>query len=40
MRMTVTRKRGRPKSDNSKILISIRLDSEIIDHFKSSGEGW
>ncbi|MHB0952857.1 MAG: BrnA antitoxin family protein [Allorhizobium sp.] len=31
---------GRPKSDNPKRAISIRLDAEVIERFKASGEGW
>jgi len=34
------KKVGRPKSDVHKIPVSIRLDSEIIDGFKSMGKGW
>ena len=33
-------KRGRPKSDNPKRQITLRLDAEIIDHFKGTGRGW
>ncbi len=33
-------KRGRPKSDNPKRQITLRLDAEIIQHFKDSGRGW
>jgi uncharacterized protein (DUF4415 family) len=32
--------RGRPKSDNKKLLISVRYSPEVISHFKSTGEGW
>ncbi|MNL70091.1 hypothetical protein D3C87_1950410 [compost metagenome] len=31
---------GRPKSDNPKRAISIRLDADVIDRFKASGDGW
>ena len=31
---------GRPKSDNPKQAISIRLDAEVIERFKASGDGW
>ncbi len=31
---------GRPKSDNPKRAISIRLDAEVIDRFKATGDGW
>ena len=32
--------RGRPKSDNPKISTSIRLDAEVVEYFKKSGQGW
>jgi uncharacterized protein (DUF4415 family) len=32
--------RGRPKSDNKKILVSVRYSPEVIAYFKSTGEGW
>jgi uncharacterized protein (DUF4415 family) len=31
---------GRPKSDNPKVSISIRLDREVVEKFKASGDGW
>lgn len=31
---------GRPKSDNPKRAISIRLDAEVIERFKATGDGW
>lgn len=31
---------GRPKAESPKKAISIRLDQEVIDRFKASGEGW
>lgn len=33
-------KRGRPPKENPKQLISIRLDSDIVEHLKASGKGW
>lgn len=33
-------RRGRPKSDNPKQPVSIRLDADVIEHFKAGGEGW
>ena len=33
-------RKGRPKSVNPKIPVSIRLSSEVIDFFKNSGRGW
>jgi uncharacterized protein (DUF4415 family) len=34
------RSRGRPKSDQPKTLVSLRLDVEIIRAFKAGGPGW
>lgn len=33
-------RRGRPKSENPKQAISVRLDPDVIDWFKQSGAGW
>jgi uncharacterized protein (DUF4415 family) len=32
--------RGRPKSENKKLLVSIRYSPEVVAYFKSMGEGW
>ena len=32
--------RGRPKSANKKLLVSIRYSPEVVSYFKSTGEGW
>lgn len=32
--------RGRPKSDSKKLLVSVRYSPEVIEYFKSTGEGW
>ena len=32
--------RGRPKSENKKLLLSVRYSPEVISYFKSTGEGW
>jgi uncharacterized protein (DUF4415 family) len=32
--------RGRPKSENTKRLVSVRYSPEVIDYFKSTGDGW
>jgi uncharacterized protein (DUF4415 family) len=32
--------RGRPKSENRKLLISVRYSPEVVEYFKSTGEGW
>ena len=33
-------RRGRPRSDNTKIAVSLRLDAQVLDWFKKSGNGW
>lgn len=33
-------RRGRPTVDNPKEQISVRLDPDIIRHYKTSGSGW
>ena len=32
--------RGRPKSENKKMLVSIRYSPEVIAYFRGTGEGW
>jgi uncharacterized protein (DUF4415 family) len=32
--------RGRPKSASKKLLVSVRYSPEVIEFFKSTGEGW
>jgi uncharacterized protein (DUF4415 family) len=32
--------RGRPKAEQPKQSVTIRLDSEVVDYFKSTGPGW
>jgi uncharacterized protein (DUF4415 family) len=32
--------RGRPKSESKKLLVSVRYSPEVVDYFKSTGEGW
>lgn len=31
---------GRPKSENPKVAVSIRLDQEVVASFKATGPGW
>lgn len=31
---------GRPKSQNPKVAVSLRLDQEIVARFKKAGPGW
>lgn len=32
--------RGRPRSANRKVLLSVRYSPEVVDYFKSTGDGW
>ena len=32
--------RGRPKSESPKQLVSVRYSKEVLDYFRSTGEGW
>jgi uncharacterized protein (DUF4415 family) len=32
--------RGRPKSENPKQLVSVRYSREVVEYFKSTGDGW
>jgi len=34
------RRMGRPRSDRPKISVTVRYDQDVIDAFKSSGDGW
>lgn len=34
------RMRGRPKSDNKKTRIGIRLTTEVVEFFRADGPGW
>ncbi len=36
----LARRRGRPKSSNAKVQVTLRLDRKTIEHFKAGGEGW
>ena len=31
---------GRPKADNPKVAVSLRLDQDVVARFKASGPGW
>ncbi len=31
---------GRPKAENPKIAVSLRLDPEVVSRFKAEGPGW
>ena len=32
--------KGRPKSENKKLLVSVRYSPEVVAYFRSTGEGW
>ena len=32
--------RGRPKSEKTKQLLSVRYSREVVEYFKSTGDGW
>ena len=38
--VTLRTLRGRPKSENKKLLVSVRYSPEVVAYFKSTGEGW
>ncbi|MDX3925700.1 MAG: BrnA antitoxin family protein [Shinella sp.] len=33
-------RRGRPKADQTKTPVTIRLDPDVVDHYKATGKGW
>lgn len=37
---TLTKSRGRPKLEDPKKPVSIRLSSTVLDHYRSLGSGW
>lgn len=39
-RRAVQRARGRPPAESPKQAISLRLDPDVIEHFKQAGPGW
>ena len=36
----ISRARGRPPTDDPKLAVSIRLDRDVVEHFKQAGPGW
>ena len=39
-RAAVARPRGRPRIDRPKVLLTLRVDADVLDAFKASGPGW
>jgi uncharacterized protein (DUF4415 family) len=33
-------RRGRPKLEHPKQAVKLRLDQDVLDHFRSTGRGW
>jgi len=33
-------KRGRPKQEKTKTIITVRLDPEVVDKYRAKGKGW
>jgi uncharacterized protein (DUF4415 family) len=40
VRKSLERKRGRPASENPKQQVTLRLDPDILEHFRAGGPGW
>lgn len=38
--VAMKRPRGRPKADETKVFIAIRLDADLLETFKATGKGW
>ena len=38
--VTLRALRGRPKSERTKLLLSVRYSPEVVKYFKSTGAGW
>lgn len=36
----VIRRGGRPKSPRPKAAVNLRLDTDVLDHFRATGKGW
>ncbi len=37
---TLTRPRGRPKSESPKVSLSLRIDPAVLAHYRAFGPGW
>ncbi len=35
-----SKRRGRPKSENPKMPVTMRLDADVVKFFRAGGEGW
>jgi len=33
-------KRGRPKAEQTKLPVTLRLDPDVVDRYKATGKGW
>jgi uncharacterized protein (DUF4415 family) len=40
VRRSLLRRRGRPKLAAPKQQVTLRLDADVLDHFKAGGTGW
>lgn len=38
--LAATIKRGRPKAEHTKKLLSLRLDADVVEAYRSTGPGW
>lgn len=38
--LALVRRGGRPKADDPKRLVSLRLDSDVVERLRASGPGW
>lgn len=34
------KRRGRPAIDNPKMAVKLRLDADVVEHFRATGPGW
>ncbi|PLZ02885.1 hypothetical protein CY652_08160 [Burkholderia sp. WAC0059] len=34
------KRRGRPRADTPKVLLSVRYDADVVEAFKATGDGW
>jgi uncharacterized protein (DUF4415 family) len=39
-RKAVAKAIGRPRSDNPKQSVTLRLDADVVEHFRGAGRGW